>query len=406
VPDNPLSRPAVFPDDQVGKALACMVDTTKDNDVAVMPVSAGEAELLLHCARLRIDATRRQRIAELAASRLDWDRVVVTARQHGLVPLLHRSLAGIAPAPAPLPVLERLRSLAEAFRFQSLVLAQELVSVLRALEDAGITAAPYKGPALAAYLFQDFALRQFSDLDLLVRPRDALRAKRVMMTLGYVPRRGGSGRWDAAWVRAHYEFSFTAPRNRYVLDLNWRIVERVWCFPAIPDSTWSKLGRHSVLGFDVAWPHSEDLLLVLCLHGCKHKWEALKWVVDVMELLQMHPDLDCSRALERARRAGAYRMVALGLLLASNLLQAPVPVPVLEEIRGIPGMDALAKEVRDDLFRTAARRDGDPRLFAFLARAADRVPMRLAFRALPLGYLLMRRLVRPCLAVLRRAFPG
>lgn len=383
-----------------------MVDTTKDNDVAAMPVSTEEAELLLHCARLRIDATRRQRIAELAASRLDWNRVVVTARQHGLVPLLHRALDGIAPAPAPLPVLKRLRSLAEAFRFQSLVLAQELLSVLRALEDAGVTAAPYKGPALAAYLFQDIALRQFNDLDLLVRPRDALRAKRVVMTLGYVPRRGGTGRWDAAWVRTHYEFSFTAPRNRYVLDLNWRIVERAWCFPGIPDSTWSKMGRHSVLGFDVAWPDSEDLLLVLCLHGCKHKWEELKWVVDVAELLRVRPDLDCSRALESARRAGAYRMVALGLLLANNLLQAAVPVPVLEEIRAIPGMDALANEVRNDLFSAVARRDGDPRLFAFLARAGDRMPMRLAFRALPLGYVLMRRLVRPGLALLRRVIPG
>jgi predicted nuclease with RNAse H fold len=69
-------------------------------------------------------------------------------------------------------------------------------------------------------------------------------------------------------------------------------------------------------------------------------------------------------------------------------------------------MDALANEVRNDLFSAVARRDGDPRLFAFLARAADRMPMRLAFRALPLGYVLMRRLVRPGLALLRRAIPG
>ncbi|MEO8441610.1 MAG: nucleotidyltransferase family protein, partial [Betaproteobacteria bacterium] len=190
---------------------------------------------------MQLDDERIRHITELIVAEFDWDWLVETALRHGVIPLLHRSLARLAIGQVPRPVLDRLRLMAEAFRFRSLVMVQELNSVLRTLEQAGIAAVPYKGPALALYLFQDVALRQFSDIDLLVPPHDALMAKRIMLTLGYVPRRAGSGFQDAAWVHVHYEFSFMAPQDRFVLDINWRIVERVWFFPEIPASFWSNM---------------------------------------------------------------------------------------------------------------------------------------------------------------------
>ncbi|MEO8441526.1 MAG: nucleotidyltransferase family protein, partial [Betaproteobacteria bacterium] len=161
----------------------------------------------------------------------------------------------------------------------------------------------------------------------------------------------------------------------------------------------------SLLGVEVAWPRPEDLLLVLCLHGCKHRWGEVKWVVDVAELIRARPDLNWSLLMETARHAGSYRMVGLGLLLASHLLGAAVPVSVIERIRATPPICALADEVCHELFDAPRKPDADPRLFSFLARAADRIIMRLSFRILPLGYVLMRRLVRPGMAALRRAMP-
>ena len=146
-------------------------------------------------------------------------------------------------------------------------------------------------------------------------------------------------------------------------------------------------------------------MLVLCLHGCKHKWGELKWVVDVAELIRVRPDLDWSLLMETARRAGSFRMVGLGLLLAHRLLEAAVPVSVLERIRATSPIRALADEVCHEIFDAPRRSDADPRLFSFLARAADRIVMRVSFRILPLGYVLMRRLVRPGMAALRRARP-
>ena len=46
----------------------------------------------------------------------------------------------------------------------------------------------------------------------------------------------------------------------------------------------------------------EDLLLILCVHGGKHVWECLKWLVDVRELVDRFPQLDYDALIQRAGR--------------------------------------------------------------------------------------------------------
>jgi hypothetical protein len=76
----------------------------------------------------------------------------------------------------------------------------------------------------------------------------------------------------------------------------------------------------------------EDLLLLLCVHGGKHCWCQLNWICDVAELLRAHPELDWDQVLEQARTRGGMRMLLLGLRLARDLLEAPVPDEVSEKI--------------------------------------------------------------------------
>jgi hypothetical protein len=374
------------------------------------PIPVPELELLLRCARMQINAEGARRISGLVSRDPDWDRLILTARHQGLIPLLYRTLRGLGSNPVPAGILERLRAMFEAIRVQNLVRVRELLTVLRVLEEAGVTAMPYKGPALAVFLCQDLALREFKDIDLLVRQRDAVRAKRVLMDHGFVPKRRFSDRWDSTWVRIHSELVLTVPDMLCHIDISWRAGQRYWCLPEIPDSIWRRQGTLSLLGTNVRWPAAEDLLLILCLHGSKHKWEELKWIVDVAELLRTRPGLDWRRLTDDARSMGAYRMLAIGLLLASELLDASIPKDMLDDFRSTPSVACLAAEICADLSAMAAMPLGvtDPLshlqgcLF-FLSRAADRLDMRLACRALPFGYFVLYRVARPALAFLRRA---
>jgi hypothetical protein len=63
---------------------------------------------------------------------------------------------------------------------RSLRLTRELARIMACLENHSVDAIPYKGPALAQAIYGDVAMRQFSDLDILIRVSDYDRADRSL----------------------------------------------------------------------------------------------------------------------------------------------------------------------------------------------------------------------------------
>ena len=59
--------------------------------------STAEAELLVHCARLKIDQSRAERISALLDQELDWIRLHAPAQRNALMPFLYFHLSRIAP---------------------------------------------------------------------------------------------------------------------------------------------------------------------------------------------------------------------------------------------------------------------------------------------------------------------
>ena len=360
-----------------------------------------ELDLLLQCARTQIDDTRAQRIAEDLARGVDGEALIRLAWRHGLVPLLYQSLtrAGLHNL-APECQL-RLRTVAESSRFRTLVLCSELLRLQRVLTAAGVVAIPYKGPVLAAHLYGDAALRQILDIDLIVRPGDAVKARRVLMENGCVALKKMSPRRAAARAWYHCDFVFMTAK-RVCVDLTWRIAPAYWNLPKIAPSAWTRLGRLSLAGDTVPWLAGEDLLVVLCLHGSKHKWDTLKWIVDVAELLRVHPQLDWSYLWDSARDGGAQRMVALGLLLAHDLLQAPVPPAQLERIRADASLAPFMAEVSRNFSVVDAPSASTLVELDFLTRLAERAWTRLACRLLRPFYFVLHHMLRPAVQALRR----
>jgi hypothetical protein len=69
-----------------------------------------------------------------------------------------------------------LRARFEEIARKNLRFTAELIRILNCLESHGIAAIPFKGPTLAESVYGNLALREFSDLDILVRQSDFPRA--------------------------------------------------------------------------------------------------------------------------------------------------------------------------------------------------------------------------------------
>ena len=150
-----------------------------------MALDCPEPELLLWCARISSDSSRAEQLRALFHKDLDWAVLRRIAHQHGVVPFVYWRLSNTCLEAVPTAVLDRLRGDIHANSLRNLSLTRELLRLLNLFEVQGIFAISYRGPALAAFACGNLALRQFADLDILVRKHDAPRAKEVFISAGY-----------------------------------------------------------------------------------------------------------------------------------------------------------------------------------------------------------------------------
>ena len=284
-----------------------------------------EIDLLVCCARTSLDGPHAGALAGLMRRNIDWTRLLVLAQRHALVPLVHRHLG--ARSALPQAVRDRLEQDARLNAQHNLFLASRLLHVLTALNRNGIAAMPFKGPVLAARLYGDVACRQFGDLDVFVRPGAVIRARHALLEAGYHgPLPKGAGRQEL-FFRWRNQIELIGAADVHV-ELHWSAAPRMLGIRFDFDGMWRRAENVVMAGTHIPTPSSEDLLVLLCIHGAKHEWRRISWVCDVGQLIASAPSLAWDAVWSSASKAGVRRMVSLGLLLATDLLGAVLPAAV------------------------------------------------------------------------------
>ncbi|MEP6569205.1 MAG: nucleotidyltransferase family protein [Acidobacteriota bacterium] len=286
-----------------------------------------EDELVLLCSRTKVEPETGARIESItnSSAEIDWNYVYQISRRHSVVPLVYSQLRTTAAANVPPDQLARFKANYQENVARNLLLTAELCSILKLFEAAGIEAVPYKGPALAVQAYGELGLRRFVDLDILVRKDDALRAKELLITRGFVCGSPWTSGQQELLMRTQHNLSLSREAGRIIVELHWEVASSLFASSLQAEDFWGHLETIRLNNVPVKSLSIEDLLLSLCVHGSKHHWERLAWICDVAELIKMRTDLDWSVLLERSVSSGSERMLLLGLYLASRLLNAPLP---------------------------------------------------------------------------------
>src|ERR1700676_5081625 len=135
--------------------------------------TTAEWRVLLECANL--DPAKR-RLHDLAGNPVDWSALLTLADVHGMLPLLAARLRDCDEAIVPPEIRQKLRDRQRAQVVFTLSLTAELFRLLDRLAASGIETLLTKGPVLSMRCYGDPGLRQYGDLDLIVRGRDMKRA--------------------------------------------------------------------------------------------------------------------------------------------------------------------------------------------------------------------------------------
>jgi hypothetical protein len=315
-----------------------------------------EKRLLVCCARTRMPPSVAEEIRALAGGSLDWEFLFCEAAENSITPLLGRQLPVVAADLVAPEQLKRLKSLTRANAVPCLVRTAELIMILKLFRSEGIEGIPYKGPALAAQAYGDVTLREFEDLDIVLRQRDMAKANDLILTLGYRPKFSWMLYHGAAASLVPGEYNYRDESRRMVLELHTEGTLRHFPVPPDLDDLSRRLVPVSLSGHEVRTFGPEDGIVILCIHGAKDFWERLSWIADIAEFVQAQPELDWDQVFMRADSLHAGRMLRIGLLLAIRLFGPPLPDEIIARV----GRDRVAASIADEVEKRLLSREQTP----------------------------------------------
>ena len=326
-----------------------------------------EFDLLRACCATE---TSDDHVCRMLSCPLDWERLFCLIDHHRVVPQVFGRLSAF-PRLLPTHALGALRSRYQENARKALWFTSELLRILGHLESAGIKSLAYKGPVLAKALYTDVAERQYSDLDILIRPEDVPKAKAALLALGHTCSPELRQQVEPAYIASGCGYVFHTRAERNLLDLQWRIVPRFYSIDFDMAGFLDRADEIVVGGRPVRTLCPNDLLLVLCVHAAKHVWVQLSWLCDITQLVKS-AQLDWNAIQHEAQRLGIERIVNVNLLLAHKLLEMPLPSVNSERVIEDPSTTRLADEILPIIKHSANYETESAAYFRLMLRLRER----------------------------------
>ena len=302
-----------------------------------------EEAILLLCSRVAMSGEEADMLGDLTRGQVDWREIVASAAAHRVLPLLHANLKKHLPEAIPHDLFAEMRERVLRNGMSNLALLGKLIEVVALLRQDGIEALAFKGPVLAEKVYGNIGLRTFADLDLLVARHDLPRIVTLLLGHGF--------RLDIDLSEEQYHK--LAERNHHAVmirdgvpvELHWELSGRYFSRGVYFEALAGRAERVTLSCQRLLTLGGEDLLIYLCVHGCRHHWVQLDAVCCVAEFVKRRTDLDWDLLWRLAGEMGAAQMVALGLSLAGSMLAVQLPREVRERVTNFPQLAKLAEEV-------------------------------------------------------------
>ena len=306
-----------------------------------------ELELVITC--ISLDPLKEMRIDQILDNTLDWSKFMQIANQQGVLPICCQQVINHSDHRIQSDTIDSCNEIIRVNHQKNLRLAWKLVECVNLLADHGIEHVVLKGPIFAVQAYPNLSLRQFSDLDILIHPKDFSKVYDLLEASGYEPKQKLGRKQIKFQVWSDNQYSFY--RQGDTFEIHWDVAPRENIDPWLSEQMWKEKCTVQVLDKRIETLSLENTILFICLHGAKHGWKQLKWIVDLAYYYPLIPENAWTALLDYAKRNGLSRQLSLGLLLASDLVGLTIPGNIHDLISSDPHAQELASKVAASLFR-------------------------------------------------------
>lgn len=311
-----------------------------------------ENQLILHLSRENLSFDE---INSLFENPVNWDYLIETSSIHCVLPLVFKNIENHFSDKIPQNIFSEIQSRHNDTVTYNFILSAQVIGLISALRENDLDILSYKGMTLAQLAYKDISLRQFGDIDVLIRKDDFPKVKEVLMNAGCKPAWTATAKQEKAALKYYYEYPFTFGENSTLVEVHWKFIEPFFAFDYATEDVWERMQFVNICEKDVPTLASEDYLIVLASHGSKHFFERFSWVCDISRLVE-NTEIDWNLVIKRAKEVGALRMVWLGLWMARETLDTKMPDEIYKQVLAEPEIQEIGKTFIENIFSEEVER--------------------------------------------------
>lgn len=296
-----------------------------------MKLSA-ENKLILSSVKLNPTNQEVDMLNALLTSVTDWEYVGKHIVDRGIGPLLFSKLPQLTNKTLiPAYITNRLQQSYYLTLSRNMLMYNVFSQVIAVFAQHNIQVIALKGIYLSEAMYKDIALRQFSDIDLLVKEEDGEKCLNLLRQMGYSAY--DSQERDIV-VKTKAESIHYTPmlKDGVSIELHTRLNRRKESFNLDISALWQNACQVTINKSAVYSLDNHDLLIHLCTHADKHFREGkiqFTCFNDITNFIENYQNsTSWNELVVRSQQYGCESIVFKYIMLVHKYMQASVPVEI------------------------------------------------------------------------------
>lgn len=250
---------------------------------------------------------------------------------HGVFPLVYNTLK-IYDSLLPNEKLSYMKKIYMDIVKENMLMTSELIKVMKLFEENDIKAIPFKGPVLSQVAYGDVISRQYVDLDILVKDKDLVKAYDLLEYNDFNSELEKKFFKNQLFLEKNSDISFYNSRKNITIELHWKLFAKQFLSNINITNIFNKKEHLYINKNKINIFQNELLIVYLCMHGSKHCWERIEWILDIDKMIRNAENINWELVFYLAEKNYCTKMLKLGLFISNHIFDSPIPNDVLIKI--------------------------------------------------------------------------
>jgi len=259
---------------------------------------------------------------------LNVEDIIKFTLKHGVLPIIYQILKNKDNIPKD--ILSDLKQYYLKIAKKNMLMSAELIQIVKLLEENNIKTISFKGPTLSKLAYKDITLRQYGDLDILIS-KDDLYKTAYILNKNYNLYGSIELLKNNVWLDISKDITLQHKTKGIILELHWKLFHSTFAKTDSSIDVWMDTTKISLHNNTITTLNINILLSYLCIHGSRHLWERIEWIVDIDRIIRTQ-EIDWSYVLKASQSFYATNMLLLGISLSYTLLDTPIPDEIKTKI--------------------------------------------------------------------------